>query len=259
MLPAVQRPVSFVEAQGQRLEYAEIPARESHRPELLFLHEGLGSVSLWRDFPERLAEATGARAIVYSRWGFGRSAPRRSPYTERFMHEEAFGFVPDIRVRLDIRHPVLVGHSTGASMALLHASRHHDVAGVIAMAPFVFVEDSNVASIAAITARYPDIRERLARHHEDVDAMFAGWSALWLDPAFKRWNIEGEVANIACPVLAMLGDRDEYCTRTQLERLAAASSKVDLLYLDDCGHAPHRDQFDAVLDASVTFIDSLGE
>ncbi|MGE5616700.1 MAG: alpha/beta fold hydrolase [Bacillota bacterium] len=257
----MQRSVSFVQAQGQRLEYVEIPAREPERPELLFLHEGLGSVSLWRDFPERLAEATGCRAIVYSRWGFGRSEPRRAPYTERFMHEEAFGFVPEIRARLGIRQPVLVGHSTGASMALLHASRHRDVAGVIAMAPFVFVEDSNVASIAATTARFPELRERLARHHDDVDAMFEGWSALWLDPAFRRWNIEAEAALIRCPILAMVGDRDEYCTRTQLERLAAAATSsphVEVLYLTDCGHAPHRDQLDIVLGASVHFIQLLG-
>jgi pimeloyl-ACP methyl ester carboxylesterase len=260
MLAAVQRPVSFVEAHGQRLEYADIPAQRADRPELLFLHEGLGSVSLWRDFPQALARATGCRAIVYSRWGFGRSAPRRTPYTERFMHEEAFDFVPDIRARLEIRHPVLVGHSTGASMALLHASRHHDVSGVIAMAPFVFVEDCNVASIAATTARFSELRERLARHHEDVDAMFQGWSDLWLDPGFRRWNIEREAGLVRCPVLAMVGSRDEYCTRTQLERLAAAatsSPKVELLYLDDCGHAPHRDQRDAVIGACVKFIDSL--
>jgi len=266
----------FVEAGGHRLEFVEIAARAAGTPDLLLLHEGLGSVSLWRDFPARLAERTGCRTIAYSRAGFGRSSARTRPLSDRFMHEEAREVLPALREKLGIRHTVLVGHSTGASMALLHAAaasgppsprssprpspNGEGVLGVVAMAPFAFVEDSNLSAIRAARDRYGELRNRLARHHDDVDGVFHGWSDLWLDASFRGWNIDADLAAIRCPILAILGEKDEYCTPAQLERIAAMATqarRVEILRLPSSGHSPHRDEPDAVLDAIQRFIATL--
>jgi pimeloyl-ACP methyl ester carboxylesterase len=251
--------VSFVEAQGLRLEYVDIPARTADRPALLFLHEGLGSVSLWRDFPREVAARTGCRAVAYSRGGFGRSSPRSNPCTPGFMHLEALQVLPALREALGIVNPVLIGHSTGASMALIHAGLEN-IAGVVAMAPFAFVEDSNLAAIRAARDRYPDLRERLARHHDDVDAVFFGWSDLWLDPAFRDWNIDDDLERIRCPILAILGERDEYCTPAQLGRIAekaASAPRIEMMRLPASGHSPHRDEPDVVIGAIKRFMETL--
>ena len=248
---------AFVEVRGARLECLDIPAVEPGKPDVLLLHEGLGSVSLWRDFPRRLAERTRGRVVAYSRAGFGRSAPRTHAYTPRFMHEEALDVLPDLRRTLGLERPVLVGHSTGASIALLHAAAA-PVAGVVAMAPFAFVEESNLAAIGAARERYADLRDRLARHHDDVEGVFFGWSDLWLDPSFRAWDISADVAPVRCPVLLILGERDEYSTAAQLERIAAAvNARVETLRLPESGHAPHRDEPEAVLAAIERFIATL--
>ena len=261
MLRPVHDSASFVEVRGHRLEYVDIAAQATGRPELLFLHEGLGSVSLWRDFPQRLASRTGCRAIVYSRAGFGRSSARREPFTPRFMHEEALEVIPALRERLAIEHPVLVGHSTGASMALIHAGVDSGPpAGVVAMAPFAFVEDSNLAAIRAAGERYSQLRDRLARHHDDVDGVFHGWSGTWLAPAFRGWNIDADLERIRCPVLALLGERDEYSTPAQLERIAAKAvhaQGVETRVLPGCGHSPHRDGPEALVVIINRFIETL--
>ena len=258
MLLTVQHPTSFVEARGHRLEHVDIPATSPGRPELLLLHEGLGSVSLWREFPAEIAGRTGCRTIAYSRAGFGRSSARTRPLTPRFMHDEAFEVLPALREKLHVGNPVLVGHSTGASMALIHAGRS-PVAGVVAMAPFAFVEPSNLESIRQARERYAHLRERLARHHDNVDEVFHGWSDLWLDPSFADWSIDEDLAGIRCPVLAILGERDEYCTPAQIERIACAAphARVEKMLLADCGHSPHRDQPQVVLSAIERFIESL--
>jgi pimeloyl-ACP methyl ester carboxylesterase len=213
---------------------------------------------MWRDFPAKLAERTGCRAVAYSRAGFGRSSPRREPWTPRFVHEEALELLPALRETLDIAHPVLVGHSTGASMALIHAGSAR-VAGVVAMAPFAFVEDSNLAAIAAARNRYPDLRERLARHHDDVDGVFYGWNDLWLDPSFRDWGIDDELESITCPILAILGERDEYCTPAQLERITAQArnARVEVLRLPTSGHSPHRDEPELIVETLNRFIETL--
>jgi pimeloyl-ACP methyl ester carboxylesterase len=258
MLLPVHQPTSFVEAGGHRLEHVDIPPQIPNRPELLLLHEGLGSVSMWRGFPADLAARTGCRTIVYSRAGFGRSSPRTRPVTPRFMHDEAFEVLPALRDQLGVRNPVLVGHSTGASMALIHAGRF-TVSGIVAMAPFAFVEGSNLESIRAARDRYAHMRDRLARHHDNVDDVFHGWSDLWLDPAFADWSIDADLAAIHCPILAILGEGDEYCTSAQLDRLATAAprAKVQRMLLANCGHSPHRDQPQVVLAAIDRFIESL--
>jgi pimeloyl-ACP methyl ester carboxylesterase len=252
MLLAVPHPTSFVEVRGHRLEHVDIPSQTPDRPEILLLHEGLGSVSLWRDFPAKLAQRTGCRTIAYSRAGFGRSSPRTAPFTKAFMHEEALEILPALREALAIRRPMLVGHSTGASMALIHAS--HFPSPVVAMAPFAFVETSNVEAIRSNAAR-EDLRQRLARHHDDLDTIFFGWRDLWTDPGFAGWSIEGDLKQLRSPVLAMVGDRDEYCTPAQLDRIAekARHARVEKMILADCGHAPHREHPATVLDAIERF------
>ena len=252
--------IRFADAAGHRLEYIEIPAREQRRPPLVLLHEGLGSATMWRDFPVRVAAATGCRIIAYSRHGFGRSSARTAPYTPRFMHDEAFETFPAFRATLSIERPVLIGHSTGASMALIHAGRDgSDVAGVVAMAPLVFVEPYNLDSIRGAQTAYEttEMRAKLARYHDDVDAVFWGWNDIWLDPEFKSWSIAGDLAGIRCPILAILGADDEYSTPAQIaaiEQRAIHAARFEFLKLTACGHAPHRDQPDIVIDAIARFV-----
>ena len=254
--------MSFVEVDG-KLEYIDLPAARSGRPGILLLHEGLGSVSMWRDFPQRLAAATGCRVVAYSRHGFGRSSPRRRPWSPRFVHEEALEVVPALREALAIDRPVLLGHSTGASMALVHAgSGRWPVAGVIAMAPLTDVQPSNLESIRHAREVYEstDWRERLARHHDDVDAVFYGWNDTWLRADFRDWNLRADLAGIRAPIVAILGKQDEYATVDQVETLrreAQAVAGFEFLHLDKCGHAPHRDQPEAVLAAAERLIDAV--
>ncbi|HUP98061.1 MAG TPA: alpha/beta hydrolase [Usitatibacter sp.] len=242
------------------LEYLDIPGGA---PEILLLHEGLGSVSMWRDFPQALHDATGSRVVAYSRHGFGRSAPRTRPYTPRFIHEEAHEVIPLLRERLGLTRPVLVGHSTGASMALVHAADGRwPVAGVVAMAPLTDVQDSNLQSITHARALYrsTDWRAKLSRHHDDVDGVFYGWNDTWLRPDFSDWNIVEDLRRLKVPVLALLGRQDEYSTPDQVEtigRNVPDPARFESVLLDDCGHAPHRDQPGAVVAAVRKFVGAV--
>ena len=252
---------SHLDVSEARLEYVDIPG-DPHTYPLLLLHEGLGSVSMWRDFPAQLAEATGARVVAYSRAGFGRSSPRRSACTPGFVHEEAVGVIPELRDRLGLRNAVLIGHSTGASMALVHAAGHWSVAGVVAMAPLVDVEGSNLDTIREARTLYEttDWRTKLARHHDDVDAMFYGWNDIWLHPDFRHWNIVAELKRVRAPVLAILGADDRYSSAAQLEaigRNVPDPSLFQSMELPGCGHAPHRDQPAAVLAAIKGFVGAV--
>ena len=255
--------IGFLELRGAQLEYLDLPATRDDRPEILLLHEGLGSVSMWRDFPARLAAATGCRTLAYSRHGFGRSSPRARPWTPRFVHEEALEVIPEMRTALGIGRPVLVGHSTGASMALVHAGANRwPVAGVVAMAPLTSVEESNAESILAARTQYEttDWRERLARHHDDVDAVFYGWNDTWLAPEFRSWNLRDDLAGLRVPILVILGKGDEYSTPSQVELIrihARAAPRFEFLHFDDCGHAPHRDRPEDVLQAIRRFVEGL--
>ena len=245
------------------LEVLDIPATQSNRPELLLLHEGVWSVSMWREFPEQLSQSTGCRVIAYSREGHGKSSKRHAPFKPAFMHDEAFEVLPRLRGALGIARPVLVGHSTGASMALIHAGADRwPVAAVVAMAPLAFVEASNLKSIREARTMYETTRwrDKLGRHHDDVDHAFYGWNDIWLDPAFRDWSIAQDIRGVRCPILAILGDGDQYASRAQLDCIetnALNSARVDTLFLADCGHAPHRDQPAAVLAAIDRFIESL--
>jgi pimeloyl-ACP methyl ester carboxylesterase len=246
---------------GGEVETLDLPGGT---PELLLLHEGLGSVSMWRDFPAELARATGKRVVAYSRFGFGRSSPRTTPHGPGFINEEAETILPELRAKLDLGKPVLVGHSTGASMALLHAAIAPQlVAGVVAMAPLIDVEPGNLQSIAAARKEWEetDWRAKLARHHHDVDAVFHGWNDTWLDPAFRDWSIERELARIRCPVLAILGADDPYSSRRQLQllRRGAALAHVETFVIPDCGHAPHREQPVRVTQLIADFVAACGK
>ena len=247
-------------AGGHRLEYVRLRPARPGRPELVFLHEGLGSVSLWRDFPARVAAATGCGALVYSRWGYGASDPLPGDRPVRFMHDEALSTLPELLDRLRVDRPILVGHSDGGSIALIHAAAGgRPVAGLVLLAPHVLVEEISVTSIAAAKVAFEatDLRARLARHHQDVDGAFWGWNRVWLDPAFRSWNIEELLPRVSCPVLAIQGRQDEYGTMAQIEKIAAAVPGTELLPLDACGHSAHRDQPEAVVAAIARFVDRV--
>ena len=223
----------------------------------MFLHEGLGSVDLWRDFPDRLAAASGLDALVYSRYGNGRSSPLRERRAASYMHDEAIETLPAFLALHGVEHPVLVGHSDGASIALIHAGAFPDrPVALIAIAPHLFVEPLTRSSIAAIRPRYEStsLRERIARHHVDVDRTFYGWNEIWLDRSFAEWNIEAYAAQVRCPTLAIQGVDDEYGTMRQIERLRELAADVRLVRLDACGHAPHRDQPDRLLGSCADFL-----
>jgi len=225
-------------------EWVGVP-REHARATIVFLHEGLGSVSMWRDFPREFCDRHGFAGFVFSRYGYGGSTPR--PRDERwapdFMARQASEVLPALFAKTAIAKPWLFGHSDGATIALLHASRHA-VAGVVAVAPHLFVEDLSIASIEKARDAYErgDLRERLARHHADVDSAFRGWNDVWLAPAFRDWNVEREIATISCPVLAVQGEDDEYGTLAQIRAIARRLPKTRLLVIPKCGHSPHRDQ-----------------
>jgi pimeloyl-ACP methyl ester carboxylesterase len=261
-LPNAPR-VHFVDVCGQRLEYVDIAAHQVDRPPLLFLHEGLGSVSMWRDFPLRVAAHTGCRTVVYSRAGHGRSSPLAKPHAVGFMHDEALQVIPALREALAIERPVLIGHSTGASMALIHAGAGRwPVEGVVAMAPLCFVEEFNLDSIRKAREVFAttDLGHRLSRHHDDAARVFWSWNDIWLDPDFRTWTIEDYLPGIRCPILAVLGEDDEYSTPAQIELIAARAvhaCDVELLRLADCRHSPHKDQPAAVIDAVALFLERI--
>jgi pimeloyl-ACP methyl ester carboxylesterase len=236
-----------------------LPGRRE-RPLLVFLHEGLGSVSMWRDFPAALCEAADMRGLVYSRPGYGRSSPR--PAGERwrldFMHRQADEVLPALLRALDIRErPFLFGHSDGGSIALLFAAHFPQaLAGAIVVAPHILVEEFGLASIRKARGAYltAGLKERLARHHQDVDSAFYGWNDIWLDAAFEAWNIEEELPAIRCPLLAVQGLDDEYGTLEQIRGIARRVPQTRLLEIAACGHSPHRDQPQALIEGATRFL-----
>ena len=239
------------------LEYEWVGDPASPIPVVVFLHEGLGSVAMWKDFPARFCAAHGLRGLVFSRYGYGRSTPK--PPDERwstdFMQRQADEVLPPLLAALGIERPWLFGHSDGASIALLHAA-DHSVAGVVAVAPHIFVEDISVESIEKARVAYEttDLRERLARYHDDPDSAFRGWNDAWLNPAFRDWNIEAELSRITCPVLAAQGEDDEYGSLEQIRGIARRLPKTRLLAIPKCGHSPHRDQPELLIREAGRFI-----
>lgn len=230
---------------------------------MVFLHEGLGSVSMWRDFPDQLCRALGLRGLVYSRPGYGNSTPR--PSDERwqpdFMHRQAFEVLPAFLEALAITpgdQPIyLFGHSDGGSISLLYAARHsQSLAGIVVAAPHIMVEDITVENIQKAREAYlaTDLRQRLGRHHRQPDSAFWGWNDIWLDPRFRDWSIESELDAITCPVLAIQGENDEYGTMAQIDGIAVRVSQARLHKIPQCGHSPHKDQPQQVISAVERFL-----
>jgi pimeloyl-ACP methyl ester carboxylesterase len=252
--------VPSVTVAAHRIEYERIAVARAPRSTLVFLHEGLGSVAMWRDFPGRVAHAANCNAVVFSRYGYGRSDPLAEDRTPRYMHDEALIALPELLDALAIDRPILVGHSDGGSIALIFAGAGlRPIAGVVTLAAHVLVEDLSVASIAAARATYAttDLRARLARYHADADSAFLGWNRIWLAPEFRDWNIEEYLPRIACPVLAIQGEDDEYGTMEQMRRIGAQVRDVELLALQDCRHSPQRDQPEAAIEAITRFVDRV--
>ena len=253
--------MALLKAAGRSLNFEWIEG-DAAKPVLVFLHEGLGSIRQWRDFPEKVCIATGCRGLVYDRYGYGQSdvlaEPRR---TVRFMHDEGLISLPALLSALKVDNPILVGHSDGASIALIHAGGGHRVRGVVAMAPHVFIEPLCLKSIdrAKLAFETTDLAARLGRYHKDARKTFYGWADVWLDPDFKGWDIRGDfLPNVRCPVLAVQGHDDEYGTMEQLEEIQRrVGGRCELLKLDNCGHAPFRDQPQIVAAQVKSFIERL--
>ncbi len=229
-------------------------------PSLVFLHEGLGSVDLWRSYPAQTAEATARRAVVFSRYGHGWSDPQREPRPIDFMDHDAFVVLPELIETVGVTDPILIGHSDGASIALLHASQYQ-VRGLVLLAPHAFTEPSGLAEIRRARHRFEttDLAERMSAYHHDPKATFEAWNDVWLDPDFESWNIEAVLADITCPVLLIQGEDDEYGTLNQIDAIGdGLAGTVTRLILSDCRHSPHLDRPDATTAATVEFIRGIG-
>jgi len=255
---------AFVTIEGCSLEYERYPAPSRNAPTIIFLHEGLGSITRWRDFPAAVCARTGFGGLVYNRCGYGASDPLQAPFTPAFMHREALEVLPCLLTTFRIERPVLFGHSDGASIALLHAASGLSIVPALVLeAPHVFVEDITVSAIAQVKASYHvgDFRARLERHHgANVDPLFDAWAGVWLSDAFRSWNIEDALPHITCPVLAIQGTDDEYGTLRQLAAIQAGlGGSMKPLVLDACRHSPHIDRRQVVEDATVEFLSQVAD
>lgn len=246
------------------IEYRWLNAHLGDAPLAVFLHEGLGSVAMWKDWPQTLCDRLGMRGLVYSRPGYGRSTPR--PHDVKlpvdFMSVQARDVLPALLNALGVdaherQCMWLIGHSDGGSITLLYAATFPDaLAGAVVVAPHVFVEDISVASIAEAKTAYEqsDLRGRLARYHDDIDSAFYGWNDVWLSDSFRSWSIVGELERIRCPLLAVQGHDDHYGTMMQIDTIAQRAPQTQLVKLDNCGHSPHRDGPQALNDAIAAFV-----
>lgn len=253
-----------IHADKHRLNAELIQPRggKSRKPSLVFLHEGLGSIGQWRDFPERMCAATGCTVLVYERWGHGDSDPLTGPRKPNYLHEEALISLPEVLAQCGIKKPVLIGHSDGGSIALLFAGAYpQNVLGVVTEAAHVFVEAINLAGIrrAAEAFRHTDVKKRLARYHGDnTESMFQGWADTWLSPGFRDWNIMECLPRIVCPLLAIQGIEDEYGTPAQVEAIVnKVSGRAKGLMIYDCGHIPHIQAKEKVFSETINFISEL--
>jgi pimeloyl-ACP methyl ester carboxylesterase len=259
------------EAAGRRLEiehrFVDGPAHDPSAPLVVFLHEGLGSASMWRDFPDRLCAAGGLRGLVFSRPGYGASTPRAPDehWGADFMQRQAIDVLPPFFAALGIdverEPPWLFGHSDGGSIALIHAATYPThVAGIVAVAPHLDVERFGVDEIAKTRVAYleTDLRGKLARHHADVDSAFWGWNDVWLSAPFSHFDIHALLPAIRCPVLAIQGCDDQYGTMRHIDGIRDALPATTLLRLERCAHSPHRDRPDDVIAAATGIIHDHG-
>ncbi len=257
---------SFVKINWQnqqiQIEYQWLNREKTEAPLFVFLHEGLGSVAMWRDYPQQLCESLKVRGLMYSRPGYGRSSPSgvEKVWAKDFMHRQAFEVLPALFTELAIdEKPWLFGHSDGGSIALLHASRY-PVSGLIVLAPHIMVEDVCLHSIENAREAFvnTNLRDRLSRYHDDVDSAFWSWNEIWLNPSFRNWSIEADIRAITCPVLAIQGENDEYGTMAQIRGIAQKlpPSQTQLLEIANCAHSPHRDQPELLNKICLDFFDS---
>jgi pimeloyl-ACP methyl ester carboxylesterase len=253
----------FLTINGQRLEIARYHPKAKPKTTLVFLHEGLGSTSLWRDFPVKLAEATGCRAFVFSRFGYGQSEPCPLPRPIRFMHDEGLTVLPKVLKAARIDDYILIGHSDGGSIALIHAggSPAKGLRGVITEAAHVFCEELTIQSIKKAKTAFlsGNLRKQLEKYHgANTDTAFWGWNDVWLHPDFIKWNIERYLPKIRVPVLAIQGEDDNYGTQAQIERIAnQAGAGAETVIISACSHSPHRDQITETLRVMIHFIRRL--
>lgn len=246
------------------IEYYLVSPEKKNADLIVFLHEGLGSASMWKDWPRQLCEATGCRGLVFSRYGYGASTarPQDEKWPVEFMHDQAREALPALLRALGLQDekPILLGHSDGASITLLYAAMYPDaVKGIVVAAPHIFVEDVCIDSIQQARTAFlqTDLPQRLKRYHDDVESAFWGWNDIWLNPEFRRWNIEAYLDKIRCPVLAMQGVDDEYGTLEQIQGIKRIATHVKLCIIDHCRHSPHKDQPELVISEVKEFIQGL--
>ncbi len=246
-----------------RIEHQWLSPQRLNAPLIVFLHEGLGSLAMWKDFPQQLCNASNCRGLVYSRPGYGRSSARlaEESWDLDFMHQQAHevlsALFQALGIDTEVNPPWLYGHSDGASIALLYAARFPQrVAGLVVAAPHILVEDLSVTSIALARNAYleTDLRERLSKYHDDPDSAFWGWNRIWLHPPFREWSIANEIGSIRCPLFAVQGLDDEYGTLRQIYGIAERLPQTELLELPACGHSPHRDQPVRLIEAVTQFM-----
>jgi pimeloyl-ACP methyl ester carboxylesterase len=246
---------------GKRLETLWIEPQQVG-PTIVMLHEGLGSIALWKHFPQRLAARTGCRVLVYSRYGYGNSDKLTEKRPLKFMHHEGEVVLPELLDKLEIARPILLGHSDGGSISLIFAGKYPEwPRALILEAPHVFVEDLSVASITQAKANYQttNLPHKLGRHHAHPDATFWGWNDIWLDPEFRSWSIEEYLPAIRCPILCIQGEQDEYGTVAQVKAIQARVPGTEIVMLPNCRHSPHRDQPEATLEKMAEFVARVQE
>jgi len=259
-------PVEFVtiewDGRAVDIEHQWVGVDVASAPLIVFLHEGLGSLAMWKDFPAGLCQAAGCRGLVYSRPGYGQSTPRAANehWDVDFMHRQARAVLPALLAALEIDSFApswFFGHSDGGSIALIYAADCPDqVAGLVVLSPHIMVEDLTVDSIEQARSTYleTDLKQRLGRYHDDPDSAFWGWNDIWLKPAFKDWSIENELAGIRCPLLAVQGLEDEYGTLEQIHGIARRVARTKIVELADCGHSPQRDQANKLIEITCRFM-----
>ena len=260
MSPTLETKLDEVVVDGKRLETLRIEPRDASAPTIVMLHEGLGSIMLWKDFPSQLAARTGSGVLAYSRYGHGSSDRLAEKRPVEFMHHEGEVVLPELVEKLAIERPILVGHSDGGSIALIFAGTYPEqTRALILEAPHVFVEDLSIASITAAKTSYQttDLRARLGCYHAHVDETFWGWNDIWLDPQFRSWNIEEYLDSIRCPILCIQGEEDEYGTPAQVEAIRARVSGTEIVMLPNCKHSPHREQQAATLEKMTEFVEKV--
>jgi pimeloyl-ACP methyl ester carboxylesterase len=252
----------FLDIGDGRLEYRMIGPQPNEAPTFVLLHEGLGSVGLWGEFPGDLAAATGLGVFAYSRAGYGRSSASVMPRQTTFMHEEAREVLPRVLDAIGLRRGILLGHSDGASIAAIYAGSFadHRIGGLVLVAPHFFTEAFGVAEIARMRELYVsgDLRARLARWHRDPDNAFYCWSGPWLDPEFRKWDLTEELAYIRVPILIIQGEDDQYGTLRQIEvAKEECQCPVETLILPGVRHVPHREAAAETLRTIVDFTERL--